>query len=70
VNEVPTTDALLNVNQAAQYLGISARALKDLCWTGKITFMKVNHRHWRFRPEDIEEYLDRVTFKRKSVYGS
>ena len=71
MNELSTTKTgLLDVNEVAKYLGISPRALKDLCRAQKINFLKINHRNWRFRLADVEEYLQRVTFRRKSVYGS
>jgi excisionase family DNA binding protein len=62
-------DGLLDISEAAKILGIKERCLKDHCRAGKISYSKPNYRTWRFWPSDVQEYLDRVTHRRRSVYS-
>jgi excisionase family DNA binding protein len=59
---------LLNLEEAAKYLGISTRALRDLANRGILTHIRLNYRSWRFKTEDLEQYLQRRTILAKGVH--
>jgi excisionase family DNA binding protein len=56
-DDAPAT-AYLNLNEAAEYLGISPRRLKDLCREKRITFTKPHYRCFSFKKTDLDAYLD------------
>jgi excisionase family DNA binding protein len=63
------TAGLLDLTEAANYLGISNRALRDLCKRRAVTYAKIDYRNWRFRVRDLEAYLERIRIKAKAVYA-
>lgn len=51
---------LLNTKQAAALLGVSAAFLERDRWAGaRIPFIRLGTRSVRYRPEDLEEYIQR-----------
>jgi excisionase family DNA binding protein len=48
---------LLKSRQAAELLGISIKTLRKLCQSGKIRYIKIDGKNFRFRVEDLEQYL-------------
>mgnify|MGYP005856303135 CR=1 FL=1 len=58
----------LSLRAAAKLVGLSPTALANRCEQGygptAITLPGVYRRTWRFRPGDIEAYLDRNTIGR------
>ena len=50
--------ANFNLAEAAAYLGISPRRLKDLCREKRITHTKPHYRCYSFRREDLDTYLE------------
>ena len=62
------TAGLLDLTEAANYLGISNRALRDLCKRRAVTYAKIDYRNWRFRVCDLEAYLERIRVKAKAAY--
>ena len=48
---------LFDLAQAAEYLRISPRKLKDLCRDGRITHDRLDYRTYRFSQESLEAYL-------------
>jgi excisionase family DNA binding protein len=50
--------ANLNLAEAAEYLGISQRHLRDLCLEKRIVFSKPHYRAFSFRKTDLDAYLD------------
>jgi excisionase family DNA binding protein len=61
-------DPLIDLTGAANYLKISNRALRDLCRRRVITHVRLDRLNWRFRRSALDAYLNRLTFKAKSVY--
>jgi excisionase family DNA binding protein len=51
------SDGLLDLTEAANYLKISNRALRDLCRRRLVSYAKINYRNWRFRKGDLDAYL-------------
>ncbi|MBV1889714.1 MAG: helix-turn-helix domain-containing protein [Gammaproteobacteria bacterium] len=50
---------LLNTQQAAEYLSVSAAFLERDRWAGaQIPFVKVGRRAVRYRQTDLEEYIE------------
>jgi hypothetical protein len=60
---------LRDLTGAANYLGISNRALRDLCKRRAVTYAKIDYRNRRFQVCDLEEYLERIRIKAKAVYA-
>lgn len=50
-------DELLTVAQAAQYLKVCEKTIRNLINNQKITASKVGSRSWRIRKEAIDNYL-------------
>ena len=59
VNELPQ---VLTIYEASDYLRIPLSSLYKLAQEGKIPCQKVG-RHWRFRKETIDRWLDQSTEK-------
>jgi excisionase family DNA binding protein len=55
------SDGLLDLTEAAKYLKISNRALRDLCKRRLVSYAKINYRNWRFRKSDLDRYLSKRT---------
>jgi excisionase family DNA binding protein len=51
------SDGLLDLTEAANYLKISNRTLRDLCKRRLVSCAKINYRNWRFRKSDLDMYL-------------
>jgi excisionase family DNA binding protein len=58
----------LNLREAADYLGLSPRALREKCGRNLISHTRIDRLNWRFSVEDLEAYLQRNRFVAKSVY--
>ena len=54
---VTEQDEVLNIDQLAQYLRVPKSTLYRLAAEGKIPSHKVG-RHWRFRRESVDRWLD------------
>ena len=50
-------DAVMTIGELAKYLKVSKSTLYKLCQDGKVPGQKVG-RHWRFRKETIDRWLD------------
>ena len=51
------TDTVMTIGELAKYLKVSKSTLYKLCQDGKVPGQKVG-RHWRFRKEMIDGWLD------------
>ncbi len=54
------SDKLLNVKEAAEYLGVSTYTIRKYIGEGKIEGVRIGL-FWRIRPEAIERYIVRNT---------
>lgn len=50
-------DAVLTIDELAEYLKLSKSTLYKLAQEGKVPGQKVG-RHWRFRKQTIDQWLD------------
>jgi excisionase family DNA binding protein len=66
MNDV-TSDSPLTLIEAAAFLKIPIRTLRDLCKRQRITHARLNYRTYRFRKSDLETYLNRRTIPAKGV---
>jgi excisionase family DNA binding protein len=69
VEDVSIDNGLFGIDEAAEYLGVTRRYLRELCLRRKIRFAKPNYRTWAFKKADLEAYLDRITINAKGVYA-
>jgi len=53
-------DQILTIEELANYLKVSKSTLYKLVQEGKVPGQKVG-RHWRFRRETIDRWLDRTS---------
>lgn len=51
----------LTLEQAAEYLQIPRRSLRELCEKKKISHSRLDYRNWRFRKADLDAYLENRT---------
>lgn len=58
--------AVLTVDELADYLKISKSTLYKLAQEGRIPGQKVG-RHWRFRKETVDRWLDQTGDRQRSV---
>lgn len=57
----PTPDkAYMNSKEAAQYLGVSDRTIRNLCKNRKLTHELLNNRNIRIKKEWLDAYLDSI----------
>ena len=63
------TTKLLTTKEAARYLGVSEAFLERDRWAGaRIPFIKVGSRAVRYRPIDLENFLDSQIHHSTSEY--
>src|SRR5258708_29323733 len=55
----------LTLSEAAEYLKVSTRVLRDWCNRKLIRYSRANYRRWYFRRSDLDAFLDRRTVIRK-----
>jgi len=55
-----TTSTLLDINQASAALRVTPETLRNYAKRGAVKFLRIGtgQGRFRFRPEDIEEFLD------------
>jgi excisionase family DNA binding protein len=59
----------LNLKEAAQFLDIPVRSLREKCRRNLLTHVRIDRTHWRFFRADLNAYLQRHTFQAKTVFG-
>ena len=52
------SDRPLNLDEAAAYLQMPKRKLRELCWEKKIGHFRLDYRNYRFRKTDLDAYLE------------
>ncbi len=62
---------LLTTQEAATYLGVSKAFLERDRWAGaRIPFIKVGSRGVRYRPQDLEQYVEQQVRRSTSDRGA
>jgi excisionase family DNA binding protein len=69
MEDVSIANGLLGIDEAAEYLGLTRRFLRELCLRRKIRFAKPNYRTWVFKRSDLDAYLNRISINAKGVYS-
>ncbi len=49
---------LLNISEAAEYLGFHPEHVRRMARQGKINGRKIGGKEWRFRPEDLDALFE------------
>jgi excisionase family DNA binding protein len=57
---------IMTIGETAQYLRISLSSLYKIAQDGRIPCQKVG-RHWRFRREAIDRWLERIPIQEQSL---
>jgi excisionase family DNA binding protein len=57
-----------DLSQAAAYLRLSERQLRDLVRDRRITCSRIDYRTFRFRQADLDEFLEAFSVRRKGQY--
>lgn len=60
MNQKQTDRAYLNSKEAAQYLGVSDRTIRNLCKARKLTHELLGNRNIRIKKEWLDAYLDSI----------
>ena len=55
-----TDSEYLNTFQAAQYIGVSDRTIRNLCADRKIKHERINNRNIRFKKQWLDDYLKSI----------
>lgn len=62
---------LLTTTEAAKYLGVSKAFLdRDRCYDARIPFVKLSPRAVRYRPEDLDQFIEAQMRRSTSDNGS
>jgi excisionase family DNA binding protein len=69
MEKVLTFDGLLDLEGAAAYLNVTTRQLRSLCAREVVTYHRLNRKLFRFRKDDLEEFLARRQDRAKKVYA-
>ena len=56
-NIAPNTSRLWTIEQVAQYLQLTPETVRSMARDGEIPAFKIRHRYWRFREEDITQWV-------------
>ena len=67
--EYTNSDGLLGIDEAAKYLKVTRRCVRELYLRRKIRGAKPNYRTWLFWKEDLDAYLSRITTEVRGVYS-
>lgn len=69
-----TTDAVLNLNQAREFLGVSEKTLRNYCKAGKLAFHHEKNlrgvMEYRFRQADLLDFLARKAPASNTAQGA
>ena len=60
-DNLSTLDRPLTLNEAAEYLQLPPRKLRELCTAKKINHARLDHRKWRFTRADLDLYIAKRT---------
>ena len=61
-----TNSEYLNTRQAADFLGVSDKTVRNLCASRKLTHRRISERNIQFKKEWLEDYLKSVTSPREN----
>jgi excisionase family DNA binding protein len=64
----PSAGEYMDEKEAAAYLRLTPRQLRDLCREQNISHARIDYRTYRFRKSDLEEWFQAYRVKRKSIY--
>lgn len=60
LSQAPTNTAYLNSKEAAHYLGVSDRTVRNLCKARKLTHELLGNRNIRIKKEWLDAYLNSI----------
>jgi excisionase family DNA binding protein len=66
--KIQIIDGLLNLKEAAAFLQVKERTLRELCHDNRITHIRLNHRQYLFKLEHLDEFIARRLHQSKRVY--
>ena len=67
--EKMATSEYLTMEEAAEYLRLTERQLRELIKAGRISYAKIDYRNYRFKRSDLDEWFGAYKVHRKGVYG-
>jgi excisionase family DNA binding protein len=56
MNELIISERPLTLEEAAEYLQIPRRSLRELCEKKKISHSRLDYRNWRFKKADLDNH--------------
>lgn len=60
-------DKLLTINDVAKKLRVTSATVFRLMKKGELTFVKVSRRFTRIRERDLEDFIDRHTYRKGNI---
>jgi excisionase family DNA binding protein len=64
----PAPGEYMDEKEAAAYLRLTPRQLRDLCRDQNISHARIDYRTYRFKKSDLDEWFSAYRVKRKWVY--
>jgi excisionase family DNA binding protein len=64
----PVPGDYMDEKEAAAYLRLTARQLRDLCRDQNISHARIDYRTYRFKRADLDEWFEAYKLRRKSAY--
>ena len=58
-DELSILDRPLTLEEAAEYLQLPSRTVRELCTRKKLAHARLNYRNFRFRRADLDAYVDK-----------
>jgi excisionase family DNA binding protein len=65
----PDSQQFFNLQEAAAYLRMKERALRDACLAKRIGYAKLDRRTWRFTRAGLDDFIRRNSFEPRTLYG-
>jgi excisionase family DNA binding protein len=62
-DELSTLDRPLTLEEAAEYLQLPSRTVRELCARKRLAHARLSYRNFRFRRADLDAYVDKRTVK-------
>jgi hypothetical protein len=68
VREWINNEEVFNLHGAAAYLDIPPLQMRTLAKQGRVSYARIDRLHWRFTKRDLDSYIERNTFRAKTVF--
>jgi excisionase family DNA binding protein len=67
--EKRATGEYLTMEEAAQYVRLTERQLRELMKARRISYARIDYRNYRFKRSDLDAWFEACKVQRNGVYG-